>query len=340
MLIWLYRLLLHFYPARYRSTFGSEMADVFQLARQRAWSRGATYGIAFCLREFAGLVLGATHAWARQSRVPAQPVPSLTTAFDGVPTFYTCEDYVPRRSALLQGGILSLAFFSAVTAAFEYGVNHRIFRVATFAQEPVQSQVIETGGSGLLAFGRSVVPSGEGAGILVLGKEAVAAINVRFGVVSLRRAWSNLVWVMKARPNLRIVTAPAFQKPAVPFAAHFRAVYFRTMPVIAALDADHDQVISAAEIANAPAMLRTLDTNHDGKLTADECGSSASAGSDAGLAYMRFHPVLAALDADDDGEISAKEIENAPAALKTLDRNHDGKLTSDEILPREGVPAR
>jgi Ca2+-binding EF-hand superfamily protein len=49
-----------------------------------------------------------------------------------------------------------------------------------------------------------------------------------------------------------------------------------------------------------------------------------------------------ALDADDDGEISAKEIDNAPAALRTLDRNKDGKLTRDEFLSPfrgEGGPA-
>src|SRR4051794_40493325 len=49
-------------------------------------------------------------------------------------------------------------------------------------------------------------------------------------------------------------------------------------------------------------------------------------------------PVLAALDADGDGELSAKEIDNAAAALRTLDKNKDGKLTRDELLPasREG----
>ena len=45
-------------------------------------------------------------------------------------------------------------------------------------------------------------------------------------------------------------------------------------PVLAALDANHDQVISAAEIANAPIALRALDQDHDGKLTAYECGQS------------------------------------------------------------------
>lgn len=49
-------------------------------------------------------------------------------------------------------------------------------------------------------------------------------------------------------------------------------------------------------------------------------------------------PIIAALDADSDGELSAKEIDNAASALRTLDKNKDGKLTRDEMLPmfREG----
>jgi hypothetical protein len=41
-------------------------------------------------------------------------------------------------------------------------------------------------------------------------------------------------------------------------------------PVIMALDVNHDGVIDAQEIANAPAELLTLDKNGDGKLTRDE----------------------------------------------------------------------
>jgi Ca2+-binding EF-hand superfamily protein len=48
---------------------------------------------------------------------------------------------------------------------------------------------------------------------------------------------------------------------------------------------------------------------------------------------MRLHPVLAVLDADHDGEISASEILNARAALLTLDKNRDGQLTEGELLP-------
>lgn len=52
---------------------------------------------------------------------------------------------------------------------------------------------------------------------------------------------------------------------------------------------------------------------------------------------MSFLPVLKALDADGNGEISSKEMANAAAALKTLDRNGDGKLTEDEVRP-QGPP--
>jgi hypothetical protein len=55
-------------------------------------------------------------------------------------------------------------------------------------------------------------------------------------------------------------------------------------------------------------------------------------------------PLMAALDADRDGEVSSAEIENAVSALKTLDDNDDGKLTRQEMLPgglgpRGGRPA-
>ena len=45
------------------------------------------------------------------------------------------------------------------------------------------------------------------------------------------------------------------------------------------------------------------------------------------------NPVVEALDADKDGVISAKEIENAVAALKKLDKDNNGKLEGEEIQP-------
>jgi EF-hand domain pair/EF hand len=48
---------------------------------------------------------------------------------------------------------------------------------------------------------------------------------------------------------------------------------------------------------------------------------------------MRMNPVMKALDKDGNGELSAAEIAGAAAALKTLDKNKDGKLTEDELRP-------
>jgi hypothetical protein len=42
---------------------------------------------------------------------------------------------------------------------------------------------------------------------------------------------------------------------------------------------------------------------------------------------MMHSPAFQALDADHDGVVSAAELKNAPASLKTLDKNSDGKLT-------------
>jgi predicted O-methyltransferase YrrM len=44
--------------------------------------------------------------------------------------------------------------------------------------------------------------------------------------------------------------------------------------------------------------------------------------------------VVSAIDADRNGEISAEEIQNATAALKALDKNQDGKLAGEEMIPQ------
>jgi len=47
-------------------------------------------------------------------------------------------------------------------------------------------------------------------------------------------------------------------------------------------------------------------------------------------------PLIAALDADGNGEISTAEIQGAAAALKKLDKNQDGKLSQEEMGLRFG----
>jgi Ca2+-binding EF-hand superfamily protein len=48
---------------------------------------------------------------------------------------------------------------------------------------------------------------------------------------------------------------------------------------------------------------------------------------------MAMLPIMVALDADKDGELSAEEISNASAALMKLDKNNDGKIDAAEMRP-------
>ena len=51
------------------------------------------------------------------------------------------------------------------------------------------------------------------------------------------------------------------------------------------------------------------------------------------------HPIVRALDADKNGEISAEEITAAPAALAKLDANSDGVVAIDELRPARPADA-
>ena len=48
-------------------------------------------------------------------------------------------------------------------------------------------------------------------------------------------------------------------------------------------------------------------------------------------------PFMTVLDTDDDGQVSADELANAPAALAKLDTNGDGRITADELRPPGGL---
>jgi Ca2+-binding EF-hand superfamily protein len=105
--------------------------------------------------------------------------------------------------------------------------------------------------------------------------------------------------------------------------------------VLNALDFDHDNRLSAAEMVAAPAVLAALDRNGDGKLSAEECGARLAGGfgQAARIRFMLSSPLLMALDADHDGEISASEIRRSEQALSRLDRDHSGSVEISELAP-------
>jgi Ca2+-binding EF-hand superfamily protein len=122
-------------------------------------------------------------------------------------------------------------------------------------------------------------------------------------------------------------------------------------PLLNAIDVNHDGKIDAAELADAPARLKTLDKNGDGKLTRDEAGLPPGFGraapppGRAGEAGRGGEPPRGG-DAGRAGEAGAGDrnfevpipgptAEELLKALLAFDKNKDGKLSKAEIPERQ-----
>ncbi len=122
----------------------------------------------------------------------------------------------------------------------------------------------------------------------------------------------------------------------------------RGNPIVRVIDTDKNHELSAAEIANSAIVIRALDLNGDGTVSATELRPARPADAparpappaDAPARTRPVEPVMLALDANSDGALSAAEITNAATSLLALDANKDGKLTAEEFrpLPPEGAP--
>ena len=83
-----------------------------------------------------------------------------------------------------------------------------------------------------------------------------------------------------------------------------------------------------------------LTAQDSGNQTPNEQGPPPAGPGSRGPRFHRFPPppLFAALDANHDGVIDQAEIANASAALLKLDKNGDGKLTPDELMPPRPRP--
>jgi Ca2+-binding EF-hand superfamily protein len=282
----IYRWLLALYPARFREEYGAAALALFR-DRMRA-ERGFIPRCRLWMDVVGDAAVSIPAEYRRKPLATgSRAAATLDITLGDGPVFYQCNPEIPRRGALINGGIATIAFFAGLI----------LFMGSTAKRVPLLIGSHHPAVSHMLPARTDAVPKDE------LDSE------------------------VKLKPM-------PYEPPISP--------YFKLILVLGVLDADHDNIISAEEIENAPARLRMLDKNHDGELSAEECGQGfgvtavpmdAASLKNAQLLFMRFHPVLAALDSNHDGEISASEIKNAPEALWTLDANHDGKLTEDELRP-------
>lgn len=277
-----YVALLRLHPKAFRQRFAEEMLWIFD---QAAAEQGAGRLLLDALTSLA-------RQWLVRPEYPEEPLAAQSPHTVGGPTFHSLESSRPRTALLLQGGMLSLAAFSLVVFAIGRGGG----------SPPSLLFGVHFHREGLLPVARSSIEPAE------------LTTEVKLGLPP-EDSWRQLA-----------------------------KVYFGAILVLGTLDADDDLILSPLEIANAPTALRRLDLDGDGVLSPREAGqrfgdAETVSGLDpefirqAGHGFMRLHPVLAALDADRDGAISAAEIGNSPEALRTLDGDVDGSLIAPEVLP-------
>lgn len=126
-------------------------------------------------------------------------------------------------------------------------------------------------------------------------------------------------------------------------------------PVFKALDTNKDHELAGDELDNAVSSIQALDKDNDGIVSRQELRPGMRAAGergqekpginrgepvnarDRGQSGQSHSRILKAIDTNKDGELNNEEIYNSVSALKQLDNDGDGKVTSQELSYDQGT---
>lgn len=319
MLRRLYTLLVRLHPRGFRDRFGDDMLWIFDRSANtgnRAW-----------------LLADATSSALRQHLLRSGAESSVDTTVrhssDGVPLFLAVDTSRPRSWILLHGGLLTFLAWYAFSIGMGAGNQRR-------------AVPLEFAGVHYLVDSRLVPPSAVTRNSPLTGQlppgpphrhSAEQEQPPETHRKAARRVWSRMLSIfgLEFVPEPDAHTILKSAGPESPLAQpgihghrpsrrrlmrpRLSSDTYASDPLMSAIDLNGDLAASAAEIARAPHSLLSLDRNHDGKLTAEEC---ALAG-DSLSKMRRSSRFFAALDTDRNGELSAQEIAEAAGVLALLD---------------------
>ncbi|WP_321478148.1 EF-hand domain-containing protein [uncultured Paludibaculum sp.] len=354
MLRSLYIQLLRLHPSAFRMRYGDEMLSIYDEASRsgRPWPL------------FGDACVSLGRQWLLRENEP-EPQPAPLASSDGVPVFYCADQSMPPKSALLNGGLVALAAFALVGFALGHGQGRRpwntTFSGSNRAVAGSPGFGVE-GGQSAIAFGGGASGGGSSTRSEV-GTDSVWVRILRF----YENAFS------KPRPPApREATAASWTPAPPPAAAAARSgqstVYLALSP--RTFDTNHDGVVSAEEMADAGSALSRLDSNGDGRLTAEDyfrpvsAPAAPSAANGHGVqtpardpvrsqdlqsrAERSLYPTRTAaeygiLRQTSEGAVSVETMQTAEAAdpngalvrlhplLQALDTNHDGEISPEEM---------
>jgi len=132
MLRLFYRWLLRFHPARFRERFAEEMLSIFDHVEGRAAAAELV----------ADAFISLVRQWTMRSEYwEEKTTVSVPAGAGGLPVFYTLESFKPRKSALIEGVVLTWIVYSALFFGIRHSRIHTVYVPSVSFESAASSDV-------------------------------------------------------------------------------------------------------------------------------------------------------------------------------------------------------